>query len=409
MRSYRQLLRVPEFTPLFLTTTAGGAGLTVQGLALAVLVHDTTGSPLLTAVSMFGSSFAQVLGATTLLSAADRLRPRAATVGVLLLFALGAATLAAPGLPIPLALAVVLTLGLVNSVAGAVRWGLLLRIVPDDGYLLARSTINVAMGATQIAGFALGGVLVVLVSPRGALLVACALFLGAALLARLGLTDRPPNAPGRPSVAETWRGNRRLWSSRDRRVCYAALWVPNGLVVGCEALIVPFAPEAAALLFVASALGMVLGDVLVGRLLPARLRGRLITPLRLLLAAPFTLFALGPPIPLAVPLVGVACVGFGAGLLLQERLIALTPGELRGQALGLHSSGMLTMQAVGATLGGAVAQLVGVEAAMGLLAALSLAVTLALTPALLRPVVATPAAQAGRNTTHTGPGAKRSG
>ncbi|WP_062210898.1 MFS transporter [Streptomyces sp. NBRC 109706] len=408
MRSYRQLLRVPEFAPLFLTTTASGAGLTVQGLALGVLVHDTTGSPLLTAVSMFGASFAQVLGATLLLSAADRLRPRAATVTVLLLFALGAAVLAAPRLPVAAALAVVLALGLVNSVAGAVRWGLLLRIVPDDGYLLARSTINVAMGATQIAGFALGGVLVVLVSPRGALLVACALFLSAALLARLGLTDRPPNAPGRPSVAETWRGNRRLWSSPARRACYAALWVPNGLIVGCEALIVPFAPEAAALLFVLSALGMVLGDVLVGRLLPAGARGRLITPLRLLLAAPFTLFALGPPIPLAAVLAGVAGIGFGAGLLLQERLIALTPGELRGQALGLHSSGMLTMQAVGATLAGTVAQLVGVEAAMGLLAALSLVITLALTPALLGPVDRA-AAQAGRNTTQTGPGAKRDG
>ena len=53
----------------------------------------------------------------------------------------------------------------------------------------------------------------------------------------------------------------------------------------------------------------------------------------------------------------LASVGYSASLLLQERLMALTPDELSGHALGLHSSGMLTMQGVGAALAGAVAQL----------------------------------------------------
>ncbi|MFJ2779440.1 hypothetical protein [Kitasatospora sp. NPDC087315] len=37
--------------------------------------------------------------------------------------------------------------------------------------------------------------------------------------------------------------------------------------------------------------------------------------------------------------------------------MALTPNELSGQALGLHSSGMLTMQGVGAVVAGSVAEL----------------------------------------------------
>ncbi|MEY9963362.1 hypothetical protein ABIA33_001395 [Streptacidiphilus sp. MAP12-16] len=40
-------------------------------------------------------------------------------------------------------------------------------------------------------------------------------------------------------------------------------------------------------------------------------------------------------------------VRYAAGLLLQDRLMALTPEELSGQALVLHTSGMLTMQGVG--------------------------------------------------------------
>ena len=77
MRTYRELFRAPEFTPLFLTSAAQVAASTVTGLALGTLVYAATGSPLLSALSMFGPSLAQVIGATALLSAADRLPPRA--------------------------------------------------------------------------------------------------------------------------------------------------------------------------------------------------------------------------------------------------------------------------------------------------------------------------------------------
>lgn len=53
-----------------------------------------------TATSMFGSSFAQVAGATLLLSAADRLPPRAALALIGLAFGLGNLGLAVPGLPL---------------------------------------------------------------------------------------------------------------------------------------------------------------------------------------------------------------------------------------------------------------------------------------------------------------------
>ncbi|MEV0388508.1 hypothetical protein [Nonomuraea sp. NPDC050643] len=70
-----------------------------------------------------------------------------------------------------------------------------------------------------------------------------------------------------------------------------------------------------------------------------------------------------------------ASVGYGASLLLPERL---TPEELSGHALGLHFSGMLTMQGVGAAVAGTVAQLTSPATAMAALAAASAAVTPAL-------------------------------
>ncbi|MDT0550158.1 MULTISPECIES: MFS transporter [Streptomyces] len=382
MRTYRELFAVPEFTPLFLTGTLKAAASTMSGLALGTLVYAATGSPLLSALSMFGPSLAHVIGATVLLSAADRLPPRAALCGLGLLFALGTAAQAVPGLPVPAVFAILLLLGTTASLGGGVSYGLLNEILVRDGYLLGRSVLNMSTGTMQICGYAAGGVLVTALSPRGTLLVAAALYLVGAFVALFGLSRRPARAAGRPSVAETWRNNARLWSSVPRRYVYLALWVPNGLIVGCESLFVPYAPGHAGLLLACAALGMLVGDTLTGRFVPPWWRERLGAPLRLLLAAPYLVFALHPPLPLAAAAVALASVGFAASLLLQERLMALTPDELSGHALGLHSSGMLTMQGVGAALAGAVAQHTSPSTAMALMAAASVTVTLALAPGL---------------------------
>lgn len=378
MPRYRALFRTPEFTPLFLTGSAQIAAQMVAGLGLATLVFRATGSPFLSALALFGPSLAQLVGATTLLSAADRLPPRTALAGLALFFALCTAVLAVPALPTWGVFVILFAQGLAASLGGGVRYGLLNEILAREQYLLGRSVTNMSVGVCQIAGFATGGILVAVLSPRGTVLVGAGLYLAAALVARLGLSRRPPRATGSASVAETWRTNARLWSSPARRRCYLALWVPNGLIVGCESLFVPYAPERAGLLFACAGLGMLVGDASVGRFVPARLRGRLRFPLQALLAAPFLLFALDPGLPLALALVTVSAVGYGASLLHQERLMGLVPEELSGHALGLHTSGMLALQGVSAALAGTLAQYTSPRTAMVLLALASLTVTLVL-------------------------------
>ncbi|NLU81014.1 MFS transporter [Micromonospora sp. HNM0581] len=96
MRTYGELFRIPDFRSLLTASAVQIAATMASGLALSTLVYAATGSPLLAALALFGSSFAQVVGATTLLSAADRLPPRTALVAVALLFAVGTLSLAAP-------------------------------------------------------------------------------------------------------------------------------------------------------------------------------------------------------------------------------------------------------------------------------------------------------------------------
>lgn len=382
MRTYQELFRTPEFTPLFLASAAQSTAQTVSGLALGTLVFGQTGSPLLSSLAMFGPALAQVVGATTLLSGADRLPPRAAMTALALLFGLGTAIQALPGLPMWVLFLVLLFLGVFGSLNGGVRYGLLNEVLVREGYLLGRSVFNMSVGIIQICGFAVGGVLVAVFSPRGTLLLSAAVYLLAALVSRFGLTRRPPRAVGRPSIADTWRNNARLWSAPPRRYVYLALWVPNGLIVGVESLYIPYTPRYAGLLFAVGALGMLIGDITAGRFLPASLRERLVIPLCLLLAAPYLVFVINPALPIAVAAVLLATLGYSASLLLQDRLMALTPDELSGHALGLHTSGMLTFQGLGAALAGALAQATTPATSMAAIAALSLATTLALTPGL---------------------------
>lgn len=70
----------------------------------------------------------------------------------------------------------------------------------------------------------------------------------------------------------------------------------------------------------------------------------------------------------------------------------MTGEDVRGQALGLHTSGMKTMQAIGATVAGLTAQFLPAGAAIAVMAVLSIAVTVASGPGLRlsepRPAVA---------------------
>jgi MFS family permease len=377
MPRYRDLFHVTEFTPLFSAVTARSGAMTMQGIALGVLVYHRTRSPLLSALSMFGPSVAQVFGALTLLSLADRVPPRRAMVVTATVFAAVAAVVAVPGLPIVAVLALVGASGLASVVGNGVQWGLLAEILPAPDYLLGRSVFTMSNGVMQMIGFGAGGVLVAVTSPSATLLLAALAHAAAAAIAYLGIAERRPRASGPMSVRTTWVDNRRLWSAPRRRRLFIAMWVPNGLIVGCEAVFVPYSPQWAGLLFAAAAGGMLAGDVIVARVLTAQARARLRMPLRLLLAIPYLAFSLHLPIAPATGLVLIASIGYGSTLMLQEELLATVPPALTGHALGLHSCGLLAMQAVGASLAGALAGWLSPATTMTCLAVASIAVTLA--------------------------------
>ncbi len=385
MRTYREIFALLEFRVLFAVRCLTMAAISLGSLALGTTTYASTGSPLLTALAMFGGPVISLVGSSTVLGASDSLRPvRAATV-MPLAYAVAFLLQSLPGLPWGARFALLAIPSLAGSATSGSTMRLLHDIVPPDGFVLGRATLNLAVGVMQVVGYGLGGLLLVSFSPTTLFLVAAVAAALTALVLRLGIRERPANQPTEGLVSRTRAVNATLLGSPVTRPLYLAMWVPNGLVVGCEALFVPYGgPGGAGYLFAVTAAGMLLGDVLMGRFVPPGRRDALILPLRFLLPLPYLAFALGPPLPLALVLGFVASVGYSAQLPLQERLVHATEPVVRGQVFGLYSTGLMVGQAVGAAVGGLVATWVPAGRTMGLLAAASVAVSLALTTGLRR-------------------------
>jgi MFS family permease len=385
MSTYRALFAVREFRVLF-GGQANVAGQTMQMLALSALVYARTASPLLASVAYLAGFAPRVLGAVTLLSLADRVPARAFLVTWDVMRAVVAVVLAFGGPSVAMMLALVMTAGVIDAVGVAVRTALLVEVLPTGMYVLGQSALNIAVGALQITGFAVGGTLLAALGPRPVLIGSAGVALACATIDRWGLRRRAPRVGERGSLAATWRGNRVLLGDRAIRALLLAQWLPCGLIVGAEALYVPYAGADAGVLFTAAAVGMLTGDFVIGRWVSATLRGRLILPLYVLLATPYLAFLAHPATSTAAGLVTIASFGYAANLGLQESYVTALPGTLRGQGLGLAGSGMMTTQALAASAVGAAAEALGPAMAIAVAATASLLVTAALVPALrLRP------------------------
>ncbi|MEU4408862.1 MFS transporter [Streptosporangium sp. NPDC023963] len=387
MNTYREIFAVGPFRTLFAAQAASVMGRTMESLALSTLVYAHTGSPFLAALAYLAGFLPQAVGALTLGGLADRLPPRALLVSWDLARAAAVATLALGVLPVWGMIALVMACGLFDAVAGGARQALLADLLPGNGYVLGRSALNIAVGATQIAGFALGGTLLAWAGPYAALWSGAALGALVALTQWLGLRAGPPRAPGRPAWRQVWAVNGELLGDRRIRGLLLAQWVPNGLIVGAEALYVPYAggsAGAAGTLFIAAAGGMLAGDLLVARWTTPEQRVRLAVPLFTLMAVPYLFFALSPGAWAATVLVAVASFGFAGHLGTQERYVAAVPERVRGQALGLAGSGTMAGQALAASGTGTLAEFVPVSAAMALAGAASLVATACLYTALTR-------------------------
>jgi len=382
-RTYGQLFRIRGFGSLFTAQCLIMASSSISSLALGNIVYSSTSSTVLTALSMFGGPLISLVVSSLFLSMSDFLRPRTGLVltGVALLVA--DVLQVNPGLPWGARFAFLSIPWAMSAATAGSKWLMLGSLVDQDAYLLGRSTLNIAVGVMQVVGFATGGVLLNFLDPVRLFIVAAGVDLVLVLLTRFGLPSPGAKRTAGGTVEKTRRTNVALLKSPVVAPLYLSLWLPNGIIVGCESLFVPFAGAVrSGWLFSIAAAGMMIGDVAVGRYIGRNRRDRLIRPLRLLLAAPYVFFVFNAPFGVAVVLALVASIGYAASLPLQDRLIAATDPSIRGQVLGLHSTGLAVSQAIGAALAGTIATFISPGRAIGVVAVVSMMTTLALSRGL---------------------------
>jgi predicted MFS family arabinose efflux permease len=372
--TYHEVFAEPSFRALFVARTLAIGANALQIFALSVLVYTATGSPLLSALA-FGAGFLpQFVGGLLLGSLTDRLRPRPLITVGYCVEALLAAVLGLMDLPVPVSLTLVAVVACGTPVFAGAAARVIAERLTGDAYVLGRSVSNMSSSAAQLLGLAGGGVAVEAVGPHAALLFAAGCQVVAAVVVRLGLPavrkaavaspqHGGPLPPRAGTVRDSWAGAVSLLGDGTIRRLLLAQWLPSAFVAGAEALFVAygagrgFPAGAAALLMGAPAVGMLLGNFVVGRFVRPVRRERSVGALLAVLGAPLVALLAGPPLPAVMGLLVVAGTGFAYGLGLQRAFLEAAPENRRGQLFALLSTGLMALQGIGPLVLGALAEL----------------------------------------------------
>jgi predicted MFS family arabinose efflux permease len=361
---YRAVFAVREFRAVFAAHVMSTFGTVVCEIALSVLVYRLTGSPLLSALTFAVGLLPYVAGGILLSAVADRFPARQALVTCDLVCAGCAAWMVFPGVPVAVLLVLRCLIAAIAPIFTGTRAATLGDILGEgDLFILGRSVVRLVGQSGQLVGFAMGGLLLVAVSPRSVLAVTTATFLGSALLLRFGTRRRP----GRAVVAgallgASLAGTRLLLADRRIRALLLLAWVPPTFVVVSESLLTPYAsalklsPAALGLLMCGMPIGAITSEALAGSMLGPAGRARLTKPVAVLAMLPGLGYAFEPSFGLALVCQILTGCGIAYSLGLDQWFVAAVPAELRGRAMTLMSAGLMTCQGLGMTFAGAAAE-----------------------------------------------------
>ncbi|EFL23155.1 putative integral membrane protein [Streptomyces himastatinicus ATCC 53653] len=375
---YGAVFAFPEFRTVFAAHLISMPCEMAGGMALSVLVYRLTGSPLLSALTFATALLPYVIGGILLSAVADRYPARRVLVVCDLVHAGCVTAMAVPGMPVAALLALRCVPAAISPVFSGTRAATLGDIVGEgDLFVLGRSVIRITAQSAQLAGFAVGGLLLTAVSPRTVLVIMAAALCCSALLLRFGTRHRPArrtsgDGAGGALLGDSLRGVRQLFADRRVRALLLLSWVPPLFVVMPEALLTPFADAQGlgsvglGLLMCGMPVGAVVSEVLAGSLLGPRGRARLTLPVGVLAALPAVGYAADPSFGWALALQVVTGFGIAYTLGLDQWFLAAVPEELRGRAMTVLTAGLMTAQGLGMAVSGAVAEFLPVHAVAAL-------------------------------------------
>ncbi|WIM98536.1 MFS transporter [Actinoplanes oblitus] len=388
---YREIFAVREYRHLFAANLLSLIGDQLTAVALSFLVFQRSGSALLAALAFAGANLTWVVGGPLLAVLADRLPRRRVLVGCDLIRAALVLLMLVPGLPVPLLVGIAFTANLCRPPFQSARSSLLPDILAGDRYPVANGLDNIVAEVTQVAGFALGGLLVTTGSAQLVLAADAATFLVSAALIGTGLrrcaaANQTAPEPSGSWWAETTAGVRVVFADRALRSYLLLFWL-SCLVYGTEGVVAPLAEEygggarTGGLLLAMMPAGVAIGGVLLTRFCPPDTRRRLMLPLAVLTGAVLLPIAAHPPLPAVLVLLFISGVAGAFSIPLNALFGRAVPAAYRARAFGVAMSGLCAVQGLAMLGAGAAAErvrptlVVGGAALLATLAVLTVVTT----------------------------------
>jgi predicted MFS family arabinose efflux permease len=362
--TYREVLGHAEFRAIFAATICSLLGSVVAAVALTVLVYEQTKAPALAASVMALSFLPYAIGGALFGAAADRMPPRRVLVACDLATGILVGCMVIPGLPIAALLVLLLGTGLIAPVYQGVMSALLPEVLPPrPGYILGRSMMRIVAQTAQIVGYGVGGLLLAVMSPQGALAADAVCVTAAAALLRLGVRHRAPRSSDSRSMArDSLSGLRQVLAQRATRRVLLFTWLVPACAVAPEALAAPYAvhigqpARAAGFLLVGIPVGTVLADVVAARLLTIWWQRRIMVPAALFGCAAACFLAASPGLGVALIVLVASGLGSAWGAGIDGLLLETAPEGLRNRALAALSAGLMFTQGAGFAAWGIAAQ-----------------------------------------------------
>ena len=361
------VLRVAEFRSLWAGETLSLAGDQLARVALAVLVYTRTQSPALTGFTYALTFVPAFLGGALFGELGDRFPRRTVMVTTDLVRAglIGAASI--PHVPLWIVAVLVAITSLFSGPFKAAQQALLPTVLEGPLYTSGLAVRNISGQAAQLVGFAVGGALVSSASASAGLAVDALTFLASGMLIATGVHRRAGVETGRrerfgPMLAG---GFRLVWGDPALRSLTGLCWLAGFYVVP-EALAAPYAASlgggavAVGAIMASDPAGSVIGGIIFAKWVPELTQQRVIGVLGIAAGLPLIVCAFHPTLALSMALFA-ASGAFATAYNIQgtASFVRRVPDRQRAQASGLLASGLITVQGLGALLGGVLAGAVG--------------------------------------------------
>ena len=389
--TYRQVFSVRAYRHLFFANVLSQSGDQLTKVALASLVLARTGSTMLTAITYAITYLPWVIGGPLLSAYADRLPRRRVLVSCDAARVVLVLLLAVPHTPTAVLIALLFGSNLLASPFNAAQAALMPELLDGDRYVVANGLDAIIRQVAQVGGFAVGGVAVWALSPAGALVADAATFAASALLILRGVPPVPaalqPDAARHSLLRDSIDGARVVFGDARLRAYVLMFWAASSFTFAYEAIAVPYAvtfgggARTAGLLLAAGPLGETLGIFFLGRLLPPRIRMRLLLPLAVLSTAALIPILAIRSLPAVLGLLTLAGFGAAFNVPLNSLFGRAVPTEYRGRAFGLAGAGVSLSYGITMLTAGAAADLPQVSpgAVIGASGIIGTALVLALT------------------------------